>query len=63
LINKFDITVDIDAIRDLTKSERSQTALNMLNAIAPFNINPISNTPAIAPETVVKLMSDQLDFD
>ena len=63
LINKFDITVDIDAIRDLTKSERSQTALNMLNAIAPFNMNPISNTPAVAPETVVKLMADQLDFE
>lgn len=63
LINKFDITVDIDAIRDLTKWERSQTALNMLNAIAPYNMNPISNTPAVAPETIVKLMSDQLDFE
>jgi len=63
LMNKFDITVDIDAIRDLTKSERSQTVLNMLNAIAPYNINPISNTPAISPETVIWLISDQMDFD
>ena len=63
LIDKFDITVDIDAIRDLTKAERSQTLMNMLNTIAPFNMNPISQTPTIAPESIIKFIAGQLDYE
>lgn len=63
LIDKFDITVDIEAIRDLTKAERSQTLMNMLNTIAPFNMNPISQTPTIAPESIIKFIAGQLDYE
>jgi hypothetical protein len=33
-----------------------------LNSIAPFNINPISQTPAIKPEDVIQYVSDELDY-
>ena len=62
MLNKFDITVDIDALRDITRNEKAQGAMNLLNVIAPFNINPISNTPAISPETIINFISQELDF-
>lgn len=63
LINKFDITVDVDALRDLTRNERAKWAIELLNSIANFNINPISQTPAIAPEKVIEYVASELDFD
>lgn len=62
LIDKFDITVDVDALRDLTRNERAKGAIELLNSIAQYNINPISQTPAIAPETVIEYLTGELDF-
>ena len=33
-----------------------------MNAIAAYNIDPISQTPSIAPETVIKFLSQEFDF-
>lgn len=62
LLNKFDITVDVDALRDITRNEKAQWAMNLLNAVASYNVDPISNTPAIAPETIISFLAQELDF-
>lgn len=63
LLDKFDITIDIQALRDMTKAERSQWVLNALNSIAPYNMNPISQTPTISPEKVISFVAGMMDYE
>ena len=63
LLDKFDITIDVQALRDMTKAERSQWMLNALNTISPYNINPISQTPTISPEKVIEFVAGMMDYD
>ena len=63
LLDKFDITIDVQALRDMTKAERSQWMLNALNTISPYNINPISQTPTISPEKVIEFVAWMMDYE
>lgn len=59
LLNKFDITVDVDSLIEQTRLQRTQEAISLLQAIWPININPISNTPIIDPDSIVKYIAEQ----
>jgi len=59
LMNKFDITVDIDWLIEQTRVQRTQEAIQLLQAIGQININPISQTPVIKPESIVQYIAEQ----
>lgn len=59
LINKYDITVDIDWLVEQTRLQRTQEAIQLLQAIAPININPISQTPIINPDSIISYIAEQ----
>ena len=59
LLNKFDITVDVDSLIEQTRLQRTQEAISLLQAIWPINNNPISNTPVINPESLIAYIAEQ----
>lgn len=60
LINKFDITVDIQSLVEQTRAQRAQELVSLYQSIAPLNNNPISNTPVINPNTIVDNIAKEM---
>lgn len=54
LLNKFDITVDIEGMIEQTRLQKVNETIQLLTAIAPYNINPISQTPNFNPDALTK---------
>ena len=62
LVNKFDVVVENEAVRQATRAERARIMIESLQTIMPYLYDPITKMPIANVKEVVKYAFEQNNF-
>ena len=62
MVNKFDVVVENEAVRQATRAERARIMIESLQTIMPYLYDPITKMPIANVKEVVKYAFEQNNF-